>query len=375
MSGEQRVDRLFPALTAKERATLVLRAWKEDADEDRLVRSTMPDRQGPEFNRYIDLMNAANGKLGPFVLLLDALAGRIGLRLGWLSTLHLWSLRSFDIASYIWFHTKEPVTESEHTRLAQERRAEMAPADELAELLVERFKGWADEDLEPSAEPVGEPLINDGAWNRVLAEKKKELARLVQEGVLTGRRQGKRLLVNVGVFYDWLDEPTPVRPEWGKDFEVFPDDQAEKVRLLKEERMHARESFRQGPTLFADSTFFENGERREGQGSGRAWGDEIATALTDRLREGITECWSQLRAAELIIATVAEEFGGEDPLAPAVRSVLDGLRQELAGLHGDAQKYTGAFDLPEPDEALIQRLRDAVDLPADGGGLDVTINL
>ncbi len=123
------------------------------------------------------------------------------------------------------------------------------------------------------------------------------------------------------------------------------------------------------------SIFFEDGERCEGQGSGRAWGDEIATALTEAIREGITECWSQLRAAEVIIAAVAEEFGGEDPLDPAVRSVLDRMRQELVGLHSDAQKYTGAFDLPEPDDALVQRLRELLDLPADGGGRGVTINL
>jgi len=51
------------------------------------------------------------------------------------------------------------------------------------------------------------------------------------------------------------------------------------------------------------------------------------------------------------------------------------MRQELVALHGDAQKYTGAFDLLEPDDALVQRLRELLDLPADGGGRGVTINL
>jgi len=94
-----------------------------------------------------------------------------------------------------------------------------------------------------------------------------------------------------------------------------------------------------------------------------------------KLREGITACWRQLRAAEVVIAAGAEEFGGEDPLDPALRNVLDGMRQDLVGLHGDAQKYTGAFDLPEPDDALVERLRDLLDLPANGGGGGVTISL
>jgi hypothetical protein len=42
VSGNQRLDRLYPALTAKERALLVLRAWKADQEEDVAVRRTMP---------------------------------------------------------------------------------------------------------------------------------------------------------------------------------------------------------------------------------------------------------------------------------------------------------------------------------------------
>ena len=63
MSGNQRLDRLYPALTAKERALLVLRAWKADQQEDAAVRRTMPSDQARDFNHYIHLMNAANGGL------------------------------------------------------------------------------------------------------------------------------------------------------------------------------------------------------------------------------------------------------------------------------------------------------------------------
>ena len=51
--------------------------------------------------------------------------------------------------------------------------------------------------------------MTDKAWNRMLAQKKKELARLVDQGVLNGKRKGRRLLIKVGSFYDWLGEPAP----------------------------------------------------------------------------------------------------------------------------------------------------------------------
>jgi len=45
-SGESRLNKLYPALSARERAVLVLKAMKEDGEEDRRVRQTMPPAQG-----------------------------------------------------------------------------------------------------------------------------------------------------------------------------------------------------------------------------------------------------------------------------------------------------------------------------------------
>lgn len=50
-SKERRLDKVSETLTAKERALLVLRAWKEDREEDPTWRWTMPSEQVAEFNR------------------------------------------------------------------------------------------------------------------------------------------------------------------------------------------------------------------------------------------------------------------------------------------------------------------------------------
>ena len=67
---DARVDRLAEGLTAQERVVLILRAWKEDKEEDTSWRWTMPWDPVTDFNRLIDLMNGVNMRLAPYVILL-----------------------------------------------------------------------------------------------------------------------------------------------------------------------------------------------------------------------------------------------------------------------------------------------------------------
>jgi len=92
---------------------------------------------------------------------------------------------------------------------------------ELAETLVERYDGWTEADMETGRED-DEQVVTDKAWNRLLAEKKLELTRLVEEGSLAGKRRGRGLLINNGSFYDWLGEPVPVCPDWGIGYDILP---------------------------------------------------------------------------------------------------------------------------------------------------------
>ncbi len=82
MRALSRLDRVYPALTAKERARLVLQAWKDDGEGDSLVRTTMPPDQAREFNRYIGLMNGANQKLGAYLIALGALVDQVSIKYG-----------------------------------------------------------------------------------------------------------------------------------------------------------------------------------------------------------------------------------------------------------------------------------------------------
>ncbi|MGD0015061.1 MAG: hypothetical protein ABSD56_11665 [Bryobacteraceae bacterium] len=354
MSIDGRLDKLTPALTAKERAILVLRAWKEEREEDAAVRRTMPPSQALEFNRYIHLMNAANLDVGKYTVVLHMTATQLGSKSAWLASLQMWGIRVWDLAQYILLHTNEPITESEHRRLAEKARAEMVLVAELAEVLVESYDGWTEADMEQAEDGDDEQVVTGKAWNRLLAEKKRELTRLVEEGTLAGRRRGRGLLINNGSFYDWLGEPVPVCPDWGNGYDVLPDDQAERVESLKKDRLRAQKAIAGSPAspileFLEEKLGCRVTERQE------RW-DEAMVALRESLREGVPWCWQELRAAEMVLDEVAEELG-EDPLLPPVRQVLDKTHQDLVELHALLRFVDADCDLPEPDEERVEFLR------------------
>jgi hypothetical protein len=65
--------------------------------------------------------------------------------------------------------------------------------------------------------------------------------------------------------------------------------------------------------------------------------DEVVSKLKKTLREGVEEQWRQLRAVELVLGEVAEQFDGEDPAMPDVRHVVDQTNEKLRALHEEAR--------------------------------------
>jgi len=351
-----RLDKLTPALTAKQRAVLILRAWKEGGPQDPQIRSSMPPEQALEFNHYIGLMNGVNVFLTFYTGVLDQALAHLDARLGWLLTLHLWALNVADLARYITVYTKEPVTRSDYEQELKAARERMAPASEFAEMLVEEYEGWTDSDMEPQ-KGGGEPQVTDAAWERVLGEKEREIARLVDEGVLVGNRKGRCPYVNTGSFYDWLGKPVPLFPDWGWEYQVFPDKQADEVRRLQEARRHTQEECRVPPlSLVLDLPRRKTRRPRNNPPQG----EEIAEAVGARLRESIQLRWRELRSIELVLEEVAREFDGEEPTRPWEREALDDGKRRLEELYRAAQKYVGPFKLPGPDEEEMEQVRECI---------------
>ena len=248
----------------------------------------------------------------------------------------------------------EPITESEHRRLVEEAQAKMVPVAELAEALIESYEGWTETDMVAGEDH--EQAVSDKAWNRLPAEKKRELTRLAEDGTLAGKRRGRGLLINNGSFYDWLGEPVPVCPDWGRRYDVLPDDQMDRVESLKKERLRAQEAVAGSP-ISSMQRFLEERLGRRVTERGERW-DEATAALAESLREGVPWCWQELRAVETVLDEVAQEFDGEDPLVPAVRRTLDKTRQDLVALQPLLSFVDVEAELPEPDEERVAELRE-----------------
>ncbi len=107
MSAEQRLDRLYPALTPKERGLLVLQAYRAGEQPDRLIYSTTPSAQGSAFNRYIGLMNAVNTEVAYVLMLVNAQVRQVDLKYGWLMSLLLWGLEIDSLGDHVLKATKD----------------------------------------------------------------------------------------------------------------------------------------------------------------------------------------------------------------------------------------------------------------------------
>jgi hypothetical protein len=127
MIASTRTAKLYSALSARERALMVLQAWKEGREEDPEVRRTAPDSQVPAFNDYIDLMNAVNERLGRYAAVLRTRVEQLGLICGWLATIRAWGLQAFDVGLGVFRLVPEPISESAYVWLKKGRRSEPRP--------------------------------------------------------------------------------------------------------------------------------------------------------------------------------------------------------------------------------------------------------
>ena len=78
--------------------------------------------------------------------------------------------------------------------------------------------------------------------------------------------------------------------------------------------------------------------------------------------------WTLSRRYELLAAlpdqnieAVAVEFDGEDPAIPELRHVLTHSHEKLIDLHEETQRYTGPFELVEPDEEELAWVREIME--------------
>lgn len=178
-------------------------------------------------------------------------------------------------------------------------------------------------------------------------------------GTLSGSGKGKRLKIAAGSFYDWLGEPVPVVPDLGIDFDVRPDDRADRVARARRDHEFIQKLLDRGACNLDLPLDMESPLNMEPTEKG--FGVELARILAVRVRSAVQENWRELRAIEEQVESMTEDFGGEDPLHERVRANFDEAKSMLVDLHKRVPKYTGPFDLPDPDDELRAMVQQIVD--------------
>jgi hypothetical protein len=230
--SDARLDRLLPALSARERALLVLRHQKAGTKPPRDMMATMPSGQALEFHRLVGLMNAVNCELSYALFFLDERVGQLATRHGWLMSM-------------------------------------MLCFDEM-----------------------------QGLGHAVLGLVSDQKAK---------REVRKRIDAMPGSFVRPVDAAAPL-------------------------------------------------ERAPGERSL----DWIARALVTAIREGLPQRWGELRAIEIVVGEIAEEFG-EDPLRPDARAMLEGAKETCLQLQKDISPYVEPFELAEPTSDQVELSRRLVE--------------
>ena len=82
----------------------------------------------------------------------------------------------------------------------------------------------------------------------------------------------------------------------------------------------------------------------------------VAEGMEEGIRLWLVSLWQELRAIDIVLQEVADEFDGEDPLRPIMRGIVEKTRGKLTRLH-ELLAAVRPLELEEPDEEAMELVR------------------
>jgi len=362
--GVRRVEGLYPKLSAKERAKLVLKWVKADEPIDPLVTSTMPPEQAEEFNRLRHLLIGVTDRFG-VARELSHMVETDAVRLTLLRVVHLLDTMSGDMCDllrdvsrsciiFLKCHTKEPITQSEYSQKLEEEPLELVPIRELAAWEAQDSEEWEPEEFLEALRSLGDgshsEVPSGEAQQQVVAEKQAMLEALVAQGTLEAVQTDKGTSIRLGSYYGWKGQEVSIHSQWARGFDIRPDEEAEEVDRWRKDREALRGLLRE--TSVGKLSRFE------------ALTEPTPPLLKEKkalkmsLKESIQVHWATVEAIQKVLAEMSEEFDGEDPATPQLRELLEDIAKRLQELYKESKKLVGNYRLSKPVEGIESATRE-----------------
>jgi hypothetical protein len=349
VSIDARLSKLSSVLSARERGALVLQSLKNKTPEDPAWRRTIPPGQVPEFNRYIDLMNACNSKVTFMITVIEKEVEKLELLAGWWFTMLIWRTNLAEIDFLASVLAREAITQSEYDRLVAQAADQYIPVSMLGIELADYRRAWSNDELEPMDGRAGQLVVRRDAWQRHCEQAEREIRDAVTAGALQARGSGKKLAVRSGAFDAWLGRPVKAYPLWAGGYEVLPDDRAAQVTSDRTTLSHLQDAIKRTPQ-----------ERCGVDGADGVSLEAAMEGIVERIMTGIAVRWMDLRQVEIVMDEVAEDFGGEDPLKTNLREALVTSKEKLLQVRSEMAAGKKVIELQEPSEEDLELMRRLV---------------
>lgn len=301
------MDRALGTRAARDLARLILTAWRRGEKLSRATFAGLPSATRAEVARLLHLANDVTS-LGLVIADLRNDVSELESKFAFARIIHAKAMAIAILSHVVREHVPEPATEAEYWNRLERLRAEAVPAAVLAEILVEHRAREGARRGSPGA-----------SWAQQVEASRHEIEALM-----------------------------PVYSEMCAEYRVYPDDQAAIVDVKRRELRLARELMRAEPIPAEVASLYELFP--DDVGSAEYESDRLAAwgASLPRVRDDVQECWSALRAIEIVVVEVGRECGGADLLEHNERVILDGCKHDLRELQKTLTAILGDFEMPEP---------------------------
>lgn len=308
------LERHYDRLTAKERAILSLKAWKNDEEPDEALKRSTPPHDVRLVSSHLRAITKTGLVVSGLASWLEAKLEGLELRLALVAAMHLRELDRDRLDWLVRFDLPEVLTEREAAAQIAGCRAEPLTFEEAAWHL-------ADHELDD------DDLVRD------VKRQEKRLRAAVKAGELRSAR-GKVLF---GDLLDWNGETLAPWANDGLHVAVLPDSASDYAEKATAARLALR-------ALAAED------ERLDGLREGM-----LRTAVAH-----LCEAEATRLSLEAVIAWAAEDFAGEEPVHPTLRSQLDAVAVSVTSLVEKLSSGGCEIALPvSPDASLVETLQRA----------------